>query len=427
MTPDLKEFRASYCKRAVLTALVTAVLIGLGVALFHEPYHALLGRLLGLSEPIGDAVVAVAIVLLSFAIQLALSTTLFWDTRFGLGSACQSWLTGKRQRILRNIQQVAVELESFKDFKRVVQELLTAISAETEKSALGIMQELQKVDANVTDLSGFVRGSTHESNNQMELTNRQIVANRQLIADMHTYIEQRCEQTRIDKVRVDTLVSEARSLQSLVELIKNIAGQTNLLSLNAAIESARAGESGRGFAVVANEVRKLSGQTEQAVAKVREGIFQVASTIEEQFQDKLVDSNSQREIEALGKFSEQLSSLGERYVELVTHDTETLVRIEESNRELSRMFMDVMASIQFQDVTRQQVEHVLKAMERLNEHLLVLREALSDPDKPASITPLSQHLDQMFEGYVMDAQRNKHNRALDRQAAGRTGARVELF
>lgn len=96
-------------------------------------------------------------------------------------------------------------------------------------------------------------------------------------------------------------VAQAKMLQEknadtikVIDFITNIAGQTNLLGLNAAIEAARAGEQGRGFAVVAEEVRKLAEQSREATEKIQLTLNQMNQAVEE----------ISKTIETTGKISE---------------------------------------------------------------------------------------------------------------------------
>ncbi len=142
------------------------------------------------------------------------------------------------------------------------------------------IQSVMKATDSVEAAANAVSESTNEASSLIDQAQSQCLKTKQTIEQTHTDLIALAEQAERATETTQQLNQQAHTVGQLMEEIDGIAAQTNLLALNAAIEAARAGEQGRGFSVVADEVRALSGRTQNATHQIQASISTMLETID---------------------------------------------------------------------------------------------------------------------------------------------------
>ena len=154
-------------------------------------------------------------------------------------------------------------------------ELVGQVSAQTQRSEQAMVQQRHETDQVATAINEMsaaaqeVAKSAQGAAEAAQQTDQEGQEAKRVVDGSIQRIHALVEDIRSSGVSLDSLQQDVQSIVSVLDVIRSIAEQTNLLALNAAIEAARAGEAGRGFAVVADEVRALASRTQQSTQEIQ--------------------------------------------------------------------------------------------------------------------------------------------------------------
>ena len=178
--------------------------------------------------------------------------------------AAMAKMQGKLRDTLQRISGSATQLASAAE----------ELNAVTDESARGLTQQNNEIEQAATAVNEMTSAVEEVARNAVSTSEASRSATacagdgRDLVQETVSAIERMSGDVQATATLIGELANESRDIGKVLDVIRGLADQTNLLALNAAIEAARAGEAGRGFAVVADEVRALAHRTQQSTSEI---------------------------------------------------------------------------------------------------------------------------------------------------------------
>ncbi|OVZ04810.1 chemotaxis protein [Pseudomonas aeruginosa] len=319
----LSKFRVSAIAAALISIVAILVLLGLLIRLLMQPLH-LMGRAMqDIAQGEGD-----------LTKRLAVTSR----DEFGvLGDAFNQFV----ERIHRSIREVAGTAHKLHDVSQLVVNASNSSMANSDEqsnrtnSVAAAINELgaaaQEIARNAADASHHASDANHQAEDGKQVVEQTIRAMNEL-----------SEKISASCANIEALNSRTVNIGQILEVIKGISEQTNLLALNAAIEAARAGEAGRGFAVVADEVRNLAHRAQESAQQIQKMIEELQVGAREAVATMTESQRySLESVEIANRAGERLGSVTGRIAEIDGMNQSVATATEEQTAVVDSLNMDI--------------------------------------------------------------------------------------
>jgi len=324
-----KEAEASFFQLSVLLLLALIITVFLWIALPRfavKRLNLLKVRIEDIAEGEGDLSQRIAVM---------------GDDEFGKISVAFNTFFGSLHESVREICEISAQLT---ERSRSIEEGSTQTSNTVERQR----QEINMAATAINEMGATVLEVARNTTDAADVAKQaESCANegQNVVGDMVHRIEGLASDIESSAMAIQSLKDDTVNVGAVLDVIRGIAEQTNLLALNAAIEAARAGEQGRGFAVVADEVRTLAQRTQESTQEIRDVIEQLQAGADqavaqmESSQEKAGGSVEKAQMagQALDEITEAVRRIVGLNVQIATAAEEQTTATEEINRNMTNI------------------------------------------------------------------------------------------
>ncbi|GAC1029661.1 methyl-accepting chemotaxis protein [Pseudomonas sp. No.21] len=319
----LGEFRTSAIIATLIAVVVTFFLLGMLIRVLMQPLRVM-GRAMGdIAEGEGD---------------LTRRLEVHSQDEFGELAQAFNRFVSRIHASIREVSSATIQVNEVA--KLVVNASNSSMhnSDEQAQRTNSVAAAINQLGAAAQEIARNAADASHQASDARELAEE----GKQVVGKTLTAMHELSTKISASSTQIETLAGKTVDIGQILDVIKGISEQTNLLALNAAIEAARAGEAGRGFAVVADEVRNLAHRTQVSAQEIHQMIEELQVGSREAVGTMTQSQRySQQSVEIANLAGERLSSVTQRIGEIDGMNQSVATATEEQTSVVEALNMDI--------------------------------------------------------------------------------------